>query len=456
MVVCGHGAKQCCVEGSKYRNVDTAPSSAVLKAVNTIDSRSATYTRHKRRDHWRGVTSTIADCDDGRQNTAVLDKAQSGAHCGVLIRPPASHDGEPSSTESLVLPELSRRREVSDVFIGLALLYSPRHFFASLLHLHFVSLSSVLKKSDIQNQPYLRHRHVLCLNSLSSPLRDSPPTARKNLVSYIEVLGIVSNKTSHQFSSDFSDYLLAHMPKGVRIDQFTWKFQFRILPGLSHDLLLGVDFLGKTQVNLDVSKKQLIFAFCQSQTIGIQAQPFELHKILVQAVQELSVVNDQENQLTLLRQEFSDVVTPKLCHNIHHPVVLSLMDCEPVSSVLYRVAPSKLKVFREMIDKLQEDDIVERSSIVIQVLHFYCPKKKTPGEYKAICDYRKVNQKIFINPYPLPTIDSVFQHVGNVKYFSIFDLNSAFLQCELHPDAHGVLAFVTHGGQYQRKRLPMG
>jgi hypothetical protein len=43
-------------------------------------------------------------------------------------------------------------------------------------------------------------------------------------------------------------------------------------------------------------------------------------------------------------------------------------------------------------------------------------------------DYRKVNSKVILDSYPMPTIEKTFEQFDGAAVFSVLDLNSAYYQ----------------------------
>ena len=52
---------------------------------------------------------------------------------------------------------------------------------------------------------------------------------------------------------------------------------------------------------------------------------------------------------------------------------------------------------------------------------FIIPKKE--GNVRFITDYRRLSQKLVINPYPLPRIDETIQQLEGFQYTKSLDLN---------------------------------
>ena len=56
---------------------------------------------------------------------------------------------------------------------------------------------------------------------------------------------------------------------------------------------------------------------------------------------------------------------------------------------------------------------------------------------------------------PLPSINTIFQHLGSAKYFSTFDLASGYSQFKMCECDIEKTAFATPEGLYEFVRMPM-
>jgi hypothetical protein len=90
--------------------------------------------------------------------------------------------------------------------------------------------------------------------------------------------------------------------------------------------------------------------------------------------------------------------------------------------------------------------------------HFYVdkPDSATTGEYRAVTDYRLVNEQTVKNRYPLPRADQLFDKLAHAKYFSKIDLRTGFYQILIAAEDRHKTAFVTSQGQFEYTVLPMG
>jgi hypothetical protein len=90
--------------------------------------------------------------------------------------------------------------------------------------------------------------------------------------------------------------------------------------------------------------------------------------------------------------------------------------------------------------------------------HFYVDKgdSATTGEYRAVTDYRLLNEQTVKNRYPLPRADQLFDKLAHAKYFSKIDLRTGFYQILIAEQDRHKTAFVTSQGLFEYNVLPMG
>ena len=104
-----------------------------------------------------------------------------------------------------------------------------------------------------------------------------------------------------------------------------------------------------------------------------------------------------------------------------------------------------------MVAKLLAEDIIEPSdspwaSNVVLI--------EQKGKIRFCVNYRKLNAVIKADQYPLPRIDDYLNQFEGKSWFSTFDANSGFHQIPILPTDREKLAFCTHEGHFQYKRMP--
>ena len=81
---------------------------------------------------------------------------------------------------------------------------------------------------------------------------------------------------------------------------------------------------------------------------------------------------------------------------------------------------------------------------------------KPNGGLRFCVDYRKLNALSKKNPYPIPLIQEIMAQLAGKKYFSRFDIISAFNNLWMNPDSEEYMTFKTTFRLYMYKVLPFG
>lgn len=236
----------------------------------------------------------------------------------------------------------------------------------------------------------------------------------------------------------------------LSINKFSWKVNFIVAPQLVTPVILGCDFIIKTQLNIDIFKKHITFNFAPLVKIG-----FSKSIELLNQVNILSLADPQaKDKLTLLLNKHKGVITEKLGKTNILKYEIRLTDEEPVRSRFYPLSPPKLAEMDKHIKELLSKDIIEKSSSPYASPAFLIDKEN--GGKRLCCDYRSINKKVIYDSYPMPSVESVLQFLGNAQVFSKIDLNSSFHQVPLLESSREKTAFITPLGLYQYKYVPFG
>lgn len=62
-------------------------------------------------------------------------------------------------------------------------------------------------------------------------------------------------------------------------------------------------------------------------------------------------------------------------------------------------------------------------------------------------DYRKLNEKIIKDRYPLPIIEDVLEKFSDAKVFSTLDLKNGFFHVDVDEQSRKYTSFVVPNGQ---------
>ncbi|EZG58531.1 RNA-directed DNA polymerase, partial [Gregarina niphandrodes] len=82
-------------------------------------------------------------------------------------------------------------------------------------------------------------------------------------------------------------------------------------------------------------------------------------------------------------------------------------------------------------------------------------KKKT-GEWRCVLDYRRVNQSMTTDSYPLPRIWDHLRTTANHQHFTTLDMNSGFWNVPIAEESKRLTAFITPFGLFEFIVIPFG
>lgn len=238
----------------------------------------------------------------------------------------------------------------------------------------------------------------------------------------------------------------------VKINQYKWRHNFYIVPNLPVNIVLGLDFLNKCEIIINVSENNFYFKFDPHVFIPL-ISPHDTHP-------EILSISQPTYTLDTFKQDYPDVLTPTLglAKNFQYDIKLKPgVTLEPIKKT-YHFAPPKLAALRQEIQKLLDLKIIERCITDYASPAFLVNKKSDNGEikYRLVVDYRQINKHIQYISYPLPTLDSMLHYLSAATIFTTLDLTMAFHQVPLTERCRKYTAFKTQDNTYFYNRLPQG
>ena len=124
-------------------------------------------------------------------------------------------------------------------------------------------------------------------------------------------------------------------------------------------------------------------------------------------------------------------------------------NAKPVKKYPYRIPLAKRKVIEAEIEKMENDDIIEKcpqsawNAAVVTVT-------KPDGSIRFCCDYRGLNEVTVKDSQPLPRNDDSIEALTGSKWFSCLDMKSVYWQVDIdESDRHKTAFSIPSGTQYQ-------
>lgn len=144
--------------------------------------------------------------------------------------------------------------------------------------------------------------------------------------------------------------------------------------------------------------------------------------------------------------------------NIYEPEIKLKPNVSPSYVKPYRLPRSQREEITNQVNKLLSENIIEPACSEWSSPVLLVPKKSDDNskKWRLVIDYRKLNERIIDDKFPLPNISDILDSLSGSMYFTHLDLNQSYYQLNLKSDSKKLTAFTTHTGQYQLTRLPMG
>lgn len=132
-------------------------------------------------------------------------------------------------------------------------------------------------------------------------------------------------------------------------------------------------------------------------------------------------------------------------------------DIQPIFSKPYRLPHALKGEVHKQIDQMLNDGIIEHCRSEWSSPILLVPKKidnSGTKKWRLVVDYRKLNNVIQDDKFPLMNITEILDSLSGCMYFSHMDLHQGFYNVNLDKDSRKFTAFCS--GRYQMTRMPMG
>lgn len=187
----------------------------------------------------------------------------------------------------------------------------------------------------------------------------------------------------------------------------------------------------------------------------------ERAKLLLNILKLNDLNSEERKSIQDLCSKYSDVFFlpgDKLTTtNIYEQSITLKPNTSPVYVKQYRLPHSLKNEVNKQIQKMIDSDIIEEAKSEWSSPILLVPKKsENDKKWRLVVDYRKLNDCIVDDKFPLPNITEILDSLSGSIYFSHLDLNQGYYQVALDEKSREYTAFTTNTGQYQMKRLPMG
>lgn len=239
--------------------------------------------------------------------------------------------------------------------------------------------------------------------------------------------------------------IVGYMEIPIKLKNKIKMFNAYIIPQLRHDLVLGTIFWIKMNFIPDLRKGEWIFG---DENINENSQIN-----FIQTADDLTL--GQREQLNKTVNDYFDSIKDiKLgCTSVvKHSIITN---SPPIKQRYYPVSPYMQNKIDDEITKMLELGVIEKSTSGWSSPILMVPKKD--NSYRFCVDFRKLNAVTEKWAYPLPVMSSILDKLGNSRYLTTLDIQSAYWQIEMDENSKKYTAFTIPGrGLFQFTRMPFG
>ncbi|GFS51926.1 retrovirus-related Pol polyprotein from transposon 17.6 [Trichonephila clavipes] len=232
-----------------------------------------------------------------------------------------------------------------------------------------------------------------------------------------------------------------------KIDDENYSLTWHVVPtdNLKFEAVIGSDLL--EQASISFTKEGVKFNKCENHA--------QLMQISAENLQEELDLRHVENRQ--IKKELEKLIQDyKLEKTASTDVTMRIIlkDEEPVCQHPRRLAFTERQEVNKQIEEWLNEGIIRPSSAeyaspIVMV-------KKKDGSSRMCIDYRKLNQKLVKDKFPLPIIEGVLDTLKEAKVYSTLDLRNGFFHVDVDEDCRKYTSFIVPDGQFEFNKVPFG
>jgi hypothetical protein len=218
------------------------------------------------------------------------------------------------------------------------------------------------------------------------------------------------------------------------------------------DVLLGMDWMTRHRVSLDISSRAVKIVSPKHEPTILYLPQRECNNSCAYAIEGIKLKDIP------IVCEYPDVFPDDLPGMPPDRGIEFIIELQPgttsISKRPYHMPPNELAEL-----KIQLQDLLDKGYIRPSASPWGCPAlfvKKKDNSLRLCVDYRPLNAVTIKNKYPLPRIDILFDQLAGAKVFSKIDLRSGYHQIKIRPSDIPKTAFSTRYGLYEDLVISFG
>jgi hypothetical protein len=218
------------------------------------------------------------------------------------------------------------------------------------------------------------------------------------------------------------------------------------------DILLGMDWMTRHQVSLDISSREVEIESPDHGTTILYLPQREYVNSCIYAIKGIKL---EDIPVVCEYPDVSSDDLPGMPFDRDIQFIIELQPgTAPISRRPYHMPPNELAEL-----KVQLQDLLDKGFIHPSASPWGCPAlfvKKKAHSLRLCVDYHPLNAVTIKNKYPLPRIDILFHQLAGAKVFSKIDLCSGYHQIKIKPSDIPKTAFSTRYGLHEYLVMSFG
>nr|GFB89705.1 reverse transcriptase domain-containing protein [Tanacetum cinerariifolium] len=169
--------------------------------------------------------------------------------------------------------------------------------------------------------------------------------------------------------------------------------------------------------------------------------------------EKTALINVLKTRKKVIAWKLTDIkgIDPEFCS---HKILLE-EDYSPKVQCQRRVNPKIHDVIKKEVEKLLDTGLIYPISDIKNDENELVPTRLVTG-WKVCIDYRKLNEAIRKDHFPLPFIDQMLERLAGNEYYCFLDGFSGYFQIPIDPKDQEKTTFTCPYGTFAYKRMPFG
>lgn len=235
---------------------------------------------------------------------------------------------------------------------------------------------------------------------------------------------------------------MGYISAPVTVNDVTKTVKILIIPSITHNLILGMDFLSLFKI--DMSFHDLSYSLLSSTCV-------------INTIQSASALSmEEKNKLEETISLFSSLAPPDRIGRtsfVEHDIDTG--DAKPIAQRQYPLSPAMQELLVKEVDDMLRLNVIQPSNSPWCSPLWLVPKKS--GECRVCFDGRKLNRVTIPDSYPMAQVDVILSKLRDAKFLTSIDLKKAFLQIPLTESSRPKTAFAVYGlGLFEFTTTPYG